>query len=145
MNDVTLPAASAAPTRESQLTAKEAAGEKSQLLADPAFRDRVLANNTDARDQLRALNQTIVTKGGVSEQTESHIAQLQIDADLPNEVVAQLRENHPVSAAERVTAQRSRDALMKDQAWVQKFYSGDRAAKREMTLLNIVLSAPVKE
>jgi hypothetical protein len=65
-------------------------------------------------------------------------------ADLPAEVLQQVRERRPVSTEEYQRAAAEKKQLFRDKEWVRKYFDGDRAARRQMALISIILGSEVR-
>lgn len=68
---------------------------------------------------------------------------LSLTADLPPAVIEQIRQGQPVSLSEYRLAAGRRRALMDDPAFVARYMNNDAAARREMLLLNVIVSSRV--
>jgi len=60
-------------------------------------------------------------------------------------VARSVLDGSPVSAEERNQASIAKDRLMKDVDWTKKYLAGDGEARRQMGLLNVILTRSVKE
>jgi hypothetical protein len=60
---------------------------------------------------------------------------------LPDAVQQQVRAGTPVSEAEYTAAVRRRAQLMADSDWSERYLRGDRAARQELALCNIILGS----
>jgi hypothetical protein len=60
-------------------------------------------------------------------------------ADLPADVLQQVRERRPVTAEEYQHAAAEKKLLFRDKDWVRKYFDGDRAARTKMALISIII------
>jgi hypothetical protein len=67
------------------------------------------------------------------------------EAGLTDDVVKQALAGQPVSQAEYDAAARRKAALMKDSTFTSAFLKGNGPEKETMTLLNVILSSPLKQ
>jgi hypothetical protein len=66
-------------------------------------------------------------------------------ADLPAEVLQQVREQRPVSLDEYKAAAAELARLKKDRAFVARYMDGDRAAATRMALCHIIIGSPIQQ
>ena len=71
----------------------------------------------------------------------SYLNDLGIRPEITRDVLA---GTHEVTQAEFDATQQWKEDHLADKEWVEKFMSGDREAKRKMTLANIILTGGVK-
>lgn len=142
--------------------ANEAAARLSDLKADPKWRDQYLKGSSTHAKEMRDL-QAVVDKEQNTQvdmaiagklydgiQPGGHLAAVGT-AEMLREagigdaaVIRQVLAGEEVTPQEHAAATETKERLMKDQDFVKKYMTGDGDAKRQMTLLNVVLSSPVK-
>lgn len=143
-------------------TAGEAAARLEAIKSDPKWRDEYLGGSKAHATELREL-QAAADKER-STQTEMAIAGQLFDGIQPSGhlaavgtaemlrtsgindtgVIRQVIAGQSVTVEEHAAATEEKARLLRDSDWVAKYTSGDGVAKRQMTLLNIVLSSPIK-
>jgi hypothetical protein len=155
-----------APTRADPVIPSDgsaAAARLNELKADPKWRDEYLGGSVSHAKEMRDL-QAVISKGGNVEAdlaiagvldagafqtakrmtmigTAEHLRESGIgDANVIRQVLA----GDPVTPEEHSAASQTKARLMNDQDFVKRYTAGDGEAKRQMTLLNIVVSSPVK-
>lgn len=124
-----------------------------ELKADPDFVKRHLSGDLNTREELTRLHELAYTpaEGSISmggptpaavrAEMADHLSTL---SDLPAAVIEQIKSGAPVSADEFRLAVGRKNALMGDPAWVAKYMKNDATAQRDMLLLNVILSSPIK-
>lgn len=141
----------------------DAAARLNDLKADPAWRDELLNGSASHLKEMRDL-QAIISRGGNPEVdkaiagvldaapfqttkrmtmigTAEHLREVGIgDANVIRQVLA----GDSVTPEEHAAASETKARLMRDNDFVTRYTAGDGEAKRQMTLLNIVVSSPVK-
>ena len=65
------------------------------------------------------------------------------DQGLNDDSIIQALEGGAVSSAEHRAAQALQSARHNDPAWVQRLLAGNYEARRELTLMSIILTSPV--
>jgi hypothetical protein len=150
------------------MTAEQAWARRSELARDAAFQDRLRKGDGAARDELTKVakgissGMTFIGGPGVSLESlgqqaveaaaakqaferEQNIDAIRKVADISDEVAQQVRERRPVTRAEKDRAAQRWNLLKKDQAWVTRLMSGDRAANTEKVLLDIIKASPLAD
>jgi hypothetical protein len=116
------------------------------------FQELLARNDPAALEELRSVRSTINTPtslriGEIADQTpegrENMVNTWANFCDLPPEVLQQVREQRPVSAAEFRLAQAERRRLMQDSEFVRQYLSGSRAARSRMALISIILGSQI--
>lgn len=140
--------------------AEAAAARMEQLKDDAAFQERV--KNLDATafaeheklwrqaHGLPAEKQPAVNTGDVFaeanarvlRETETRADMLRADG-LNDEQSYQILNGRPIPLAERRYHEQELARLKQDKAWVQKYFDGDREARRQMRMLTAALTLPV--
>jgi hypothetical protein len=125
----------------------ETAGARiAELKADPAFTERYLSGETNARAEFTRLH-SLAAKGVVNGDgihRGMQVDALKKHADLPPEAWAQVANNGPVFAHERAEALQMKERCMRDKAWVSKYLDGSREEVSLMTRISLILASPVK-
>ncbi|MDI1343333.1 MAG: hypothetical protein PSV22_04415 [Pseudolabrys sp.] len=164
MTEVTTPPAPAAEIT----TPQDAAARLETLGGDKQWRDKFFAGDAAARQEFEALT---TLKAGPDVRIDAALAgavngggQIEIlDEDNPfttsqlASVVANFREDNlsdatikqvikgeAVSADEHRLAKETLSRLVGDREWAKKLLSGDVGARRDHTLLHIIVNSPVK-
>jgi hypothetical protein len=119
--------------------------------ADKDWNTRYLAGGMKERREMDLIHQALAPPPmAVPTDTVSmdrHVAALRewLGGDLSPEIEAEFREGRPASPREHSLAVQRRGERMSDRSWVVKYRDGDKAAAREMTLLNFIISKPVRD
>lgn len=141
----------------------DAAARLNELKADPAWRDELLDGSVSHLKEMRDL-QAVIGRGGNPEvdkaiaglldaapfQTTKRMTMIGTAEHLRESgigdanVIRQVLAGDPVSPEEHAVATETRARLMRDSDFVARYTAGDGEAKRQMTLLNIVVSSPIK-
>lgn len=144
-------------------TASEAAARLEALKSDPKWRDELLGGSKTHAREMRELQAAvdkeqnarteramagIVPKAGPFEdgkarQMVEHANYLRAN-HVPDAAIRQSLAGSDVTQAEHDAATRAKAALMDDQDFVKAFLGGHGPAKTQMSLINIVLSSPIK-
>jgi hypothetical protein len=143
--------------------ASDAAARLNELKSDPKWRDQLLDGSPSHLKEMRDLN-AVISRGGNPEVdkaiagvldaapfqttkrmtmigTAEHLREAGIgDANVIRQVLA----GDPVTPEEHAAATETKARLMRDNDFVTRYTAGDGEAKRQMTLLNIVVSSPIK-
>lgn len=144
-------------------TADEAATRLAAVQADPKWRDEYLSGSKAhakelrdlqaAADRERSTQSEMAVAGELYPgiQPSGHLARVGTAAMLresgigDDNVIRQVLTGQPVSAEEHAAAVEAKARLMRDSDFVAKYTAGDGEAKRQMRLINIVLSSPIKK
>lgn len=147
LSGATPPAEPVSPSREQAFARLDA------MQRSPAFAELLIRNDPAARAELKAVRDVVNTPTGlrmferpdsIETGRESVVNTWSNFADLPPEVLQQVRERRPVSADEFKLAQAERKRLMADREFVKKYFDGDRDARRRMSLVSIILGSEIK-
>jgi hypothetical protein len=142
MNDITGASGLLPPDQ----TPETAGARIAELKADPAFTERYLSGETNARAEFTQLH-NLAAKGPVSSDgihRSMQIDALKKQADLPPQCWDQVANNGPVFQHERDEALRMKERVMRDKAWVSKYLDGSREEVSLMTRISLILASPVK-
>ncbi|MCK1542207.1 hypothetical protein IVA98_32935 [Bradyrhizobium sp. 160] len=164
-NATPAPPAAPAPPPAPVIPETEAAAlaRKAQLTADPKWRDEYLSGSPRHAKELSDL-EAVIQKGNADPQTEMAIAGELFDGIQPSghlaavgaaemlreagvrdtAVIRQVLTGEAVSAEEHAAATETKARLMANHDFAKRYVSGDGEARREMTLLNVILSSPIK-
>jgi hypothetical protein len=148
----------------------EALAERTRLLADPNWKAQFESGSKPHVEQMKSLLTTAgrglfqfgqgvnpAVLGDLAAQAEgdraAHAAleaervvdTLRQTADIPDDVADMVRNNTPVSAAERTWAESQKRLLMRDQTFLERFNKGEREAVSRWTILAIILARPVQQ
>jgi len=125
-----------------------------QMRADSRFQELLVRGDAAALHELKTLTaltrlptgiQVNVKPDQTPEARENVADTWASRADLPPEVLQQVRERRPVSAEEYKRAVQMKKQLHSDKAWVSRFLAGDREAGRQSALISIILGSQIKE
>jgi hypothetical protein len=141
--------------------AAEAVTRLTQLSADGEWANAVLSGNGPQVAQFKSLQEMIATGDNVDKavsgvledgpfQQSGHIQNVGVAASLRDqgirdEVIREVLSGRPVTQQEHEMAVRWKADHMGDSEYVKKYLAGEREQVREMTLVNIILSSPIKE
>ncbi|MEH2485422.1 hypothetical protein [Bradyrhizobium sp. AZCC 2230] len=154
-------AARVAPVIPSEASA--AAARLNELKSTPEWRDQLLDGSPSHLKEMRDL-QAVISRGANPEvdkaiagvldaapfQTTKRMTMIGTAEHLrasgigDTGVIRQVLAGEPVTPEEHATATETKARLMNDQDFVKRYTAGDGEAKRQMTLLNIVISSPKK-
>ncbi|MCA1414474.1 hypothetical protein I6F30_25460 [Bradyrhizobium sp. NBAIM20] len=156
------PAPAAPPPPEIPATSAEAAARLSALKADPGWREEYLGGNPRHAKEMRDL-QAKIDSGGAPE-VDMAMAGLLDDAPfqstgrlqmigatemfrdlgIRDEVIRETLTNREVTPQEHEAVARLKAERMRDQAWVKELLAGNGQHRRDLMLMDIVLTSPVK-
>jgi hypothetical protein len=150
------------PPPEIPATANEATARLNQLKADPKWRDAFLSGSPRHAKEFAALTETI-DKGDNPEidraiagelydgpfQPSGHMqniaaAQMFRELGIGDDVTRQVLTDHEVTQEEYNKVAQLKAERMRDQDWVKQYMAGNGPQRRDMTLMNIVLSSTIK-
>jgi hypothetical protein len=133
------------PTTE----ADKARAQIAELKANPEWVKRHLGGDHTTRAELARLHEIAftpepgsITMGGPTPEAQraemaDHLGNL---FDVSTAVLDEIRQGKPASVEDHRLAVGRKNALMTDPSWVTKYMNGDASARREMWLLNSILS-----
>ncbi|MEH2570258.1 hypothetical protein [Bradyrhizobium sp. AZCC 2289] len=152
------PAPPAPPT-----TPAEAATRLDQLQADAGWRDKFLSGNGAHVAEFHSLTE-LVAKGDHIDaalaglrlgdgmfQSSDHLTNIGVaeslrDIGIRDEIIRDvLAGTHQVTKAEYRATEIWKADRMADSEWTKKYLAGDREAKRQMTLADIIISGGIRE
>ena len=145
------PAADMVPIES--MTAEQATARLAAVKADPKWRDAFLKGDGKATGEHAALVRVIFADGGdpkiqaqaeTFRQRESLVNYYRSRAAIPDAVADMVMNDTPVTAVEAERAEQEWQRLKADPAWVTKLMSGDREARTQKTLIDIIKARPVK-
>jgi|SRR6185437_128602 len=154
-------------TPDKPTTPAEAKARLDALSKDPKWRGDYLAGNGEARREFGSLTEMVARAESRIDEvmngtgpapmmevtTPEHpftTAELRSAVDglreigLGDDVIRQVLEDYEVSPEERRAVENLRRDRMADAEWTKKLLAGDHKAKRELTLMSIVLSSKVR-
>ena len=135
-----------------------------ELAHDKQFADQVMSGNITARETLDRLTE-MVASGSPADlalagvMPENHVnanpgASLQDmiaaipsmrEAGISEDAIRQVLEDRPVTRAEYAMTEQLQRERMNDPEWRNRLLAGDHQAKREFTLMSIVLASQIEE
>lgn len=144
-------------------TATEAATRLAEIKADPKWRTEYLGGSVRHAKEMRDLQAVVNADKSRDPQAEMAVNGILYDGIQPSghlakvgtaemlravgaddAVVRQVLAGEPVSASEHAAASAARARLMKDHDFTAKYLAGDGESRRALTMLNIVISSPIK-
>jgi hypothetical protein len=145
--DLSLPGGRPAPDVP-QMSVSEATSRKNEFMADKAKVDALMAGDADATATWRSIVNAISAQPLTPTDPREEAAEaLQQSAgfQLSEEVLQEIRENRPVSPLERHFAQSKFDEFKNDPAWIQALNRGSMKERKELALIQSILSRPVRD
>jgi hypothetical protein len=145
--DLSLPGAQPAP-EVPPLSYAAAESRKQEILASAELRQKIMDSDAEMTAEWRRITVAL------SRPPETPTAPREAAADALNasagyglspEVLQEFVENRPVSPQEVYFARAKFDELKQDPSWFQRYQRGDMEARRQMALINSILSRPVKD
>jgi hypothetical protein len=140
------PAETVTPSRE------QAYSRLGEMTRSPAFQELLLRNDPAALAELKSIRRQINAPSGlqimVKPDSTPGARQDVLDtwsrfADLPSDVLEQVRERQPVSESEYKRALALKKQLHSDKDWVTRFFNGNVEARRQSALISIILSSEI--
>lgn len=155
--------APAPPPATAPANAAEASTRLNELKSDVAWRDRYLAGGLTEARQINELHEAI-NKGdnpdvdkamaGILDdgpiQRSEHMqmigaAQWMREKGIRDEVIREALTGKGVTQQERDAVERLKADRLRDHAWTKEFLAGNGEHVRDMTLMNIVLTASIRK
>jgi hypothetical protein len=155
----------ATPAPPEGMTPEQGWAKRSELRSNPDFLERVRAGDTAAMGELRDAEKAI--QGGIQIHAgvgvdprslgdkateaanaaaaldmENYIDSLRRTVDVPEDVAAMIRNRTPTTRREKHEAQLLRQRLRSDRALQERRMAGDRAARSQEFLIDVILGAP---
>jgi hypothetical protein len=132
------------------MTPEQAARQKHRMLSDPGFAAAVARGDPHEsrkwKEVNRALNPPVdqaTAEGRQYARNMDALAYFRANAELSPAVLDQVAAGGPVSLEERQEAIFMKQRLFSDKNFVRRVLDGDREAKTQMTLVNMVLASPI--
>lgn len=131
----------------------EAFGKLDALQKSPEFQRRIIDGDPSAIAELKMVRAVvnapssiqIMGRADATPEAREMVAGTWSDfASLPAAVIAQAKNPQPISEEEYRFATEEKRRLFRDQAWIKRYFDGDRDARTKMATLSIVLSSPIK-
>jgi hypothetical protein len=133
--------------------AEQAVAKIAELKGNSDWLKRHLNGSQETRQEMASLHELAYAPapGSVISGMPTHEAQLADQAewaannyDVPPEVIQQIRDRTPISEQEYKQTVARKNALMADPAFRARALAGDAAAQRELFLINVNLSSPIR-
>jgi hypothetical protein len=121
---------------------------KQAFFADKAKMDSLMAGGVDATNEWRAIVAGLSAQPAApADPREAAAEHLNACAgyNLSEEVLQEFVENRPVSPLEQHYAQSKFEEMKQDREWFARYQRGEIQARREMALVQSILSRPVKD
>jgi hypothetical protein len=135
-----------APVQE--MSFDQAVSLKAELMGNAEWRDKYYNGDPTARQQMDAIVRGLTPKqGGPGDPSsaEEAIDFLRQRADISDEVAQMIRTRMPISPQERRMTEQLKERLFADKAWVKRYLDGGREEQNTMAMINVNLSAPVRD
>jgi hypothetical protein len=145
--DLNLPDARPAP-EVPPLSYAAAESRKAEIMNDPALRQAILDENVDAVAEWRrityALSRPPDTPTTPLAEAAQHLQQTS-GQQLNDFQMQEIQENRPVSPQERHFALSKFEEFKNDADWFRRYQAGNMEARKQMALVQSILSRPVRD
>jgi hypothetical protein len=129
------------------MTMQEAASRKSEFLGNKEKMAALMAGDAAASAEWWLITQNLWQPTQFTQPRDEVTEHLQESAGytLSDEVLAEFRENRPVTPDEYRFAQARFDSRKQDPEWIAKLNRDDLETKKELALIQSILSRPVRD
>jgi hypothetical protein len=144
--DLELPGATVVPAAPA-FSMQEAASRKEAFLQDKTKTAALLNGDATATAEWRLINDHLWQAPAIIGPRDDVTNHLQESSghQLSAEVLAEFRENRPVSVADYKLAQQRLESRKQDPEWLKKYFRGDHETRKEVALINSILSRPISD
>lgn len=144
--DLQIPGAPVVPAAPAMSPA-EAASRKSEFLASKEKTTALMNGDAAATNEWRLITQNLYQPPQFTQARDEVTEHLWESSGytLRPEVLQEFRENRPVSPDEYRFARARFDARKQDPEWISKLNRGDPETKKELALIQSILSRPVRD
>jgi hypothetical protein len=124
-----------------------AASMKEAFLADKTKTTALLDGDAAATAEWRLINDHLWQPPQFTQPRDEVTEHLQESSGyaLSPEVLQEFRENRSVSPAEHRMARQRLESRKQDPEWLTKYFRGDHEVKKEVALINSILSRPISD
>jgi MoxR-like ATPase len=142
------------PPEERSVSVQKAWTRLDEIRKSPGTQEALARGDRELSEEIKSLTALTRTPTGIrvnelpdrTPEARQSIADTWSEfADLPAEVLQQVRERRPVSLDEYKLALAEKKRLFADKEWVRKYFDGDRAARTRMALISIITTSEVRE
>ena len=91
------------------------------------------------------INRGLTTTEAPATEREAIIEHLRQYGDISEAVADEIRSGRASTPWERQRTLEKRNYLFQDAGWVARYEAGDRQARMEVALINLILSRPVRD
>lgn len=146
-HDLGIPGAVAPPAPPPPISMAEAASRKSEFLASKEKMAALMNGNSAASNEWQFITQNLWQPPQFTQPRDEATEHLQESSGhtLSPEVLEEFRSNQPVSPAERRLAEQRLESRKNDPVWLAKYMRGDHETRKEVALINSILSRPVRD
>jgi len=147
-SDLAVPGAGpVVPAAPPPISMAEAASRKAEFLADKTKTAALMNGDVNATAEWKLITDNLYQAPQVTAPRDEVTNHLQESAGgtLPEAVLAEYRENRPVSPAEYRMARTRFDSRLQDKEWIAKLNRGDLDTKKELVLVQSILSRPIRD
>ena len=125
----------------------KAASRKQEFLSDQTKINALMAGDVKATAEWQLITNHLYQPPQVTAPRDEVTNHLQESSGytLPPEVLQEYRENRPVTSDEYRMARAKFDSRLQDREWQAKLNRGDLEAKKELALIQSILSRPVRD
>jgi hypothetical protein len=145
--DLGVPGAVAPPAPPPPMSMAEAASRKSEFLANKEKTAALMNGDVGATNEWRLINEHLWQPPQHTQPRDEVTEHLQESSGytLSPEVLQEFRENRPVTPDEYRMARARFDARKQDPEWIAKLNRGNPEVKKELALIQSILSRPVRD
>jgi hypothetical protein len=124
----------------------EAADRKSAFLADKTTKAALMAGSANETAEWRLITENLYQAPEITQPRDEVTEHLNASSGytLPDDVLQEFRENKPVTPNEYRMARARFEARIQDPAWQTKINRGDPEARKELALIQSILSRPIR-
>jgi len=133
-----------APDAPAPLTYEAAVSRKAELFSKPGWAERYLQGDQTARREFTELTAALALGAPDPGRTAREIGASGLKGFLKAHHIQEYLDQTPVTQDIHDEAVELRKSLMLDRAFVAQYLDGSREARQKLSLLAIVLNAPVK-
>jgi hypothetical protein len=126
---------------------QEAADRKAEFLVNKEKTTALMNGDVGATNEWRLINDHLWQAPAIVGPRDEVTEHLQASSGhtLSPEVLEEFRSNQPVSPAERRMAQQRLESRKQDPQWLAKYMRGNHETRKEVALINSILSRPVRD
>src|SRR5271156_4175076 len=132
-----------APDAPAPLTYEQAVSRKAELFSKPGWAERYLQGDQTARREFTELTAALALGAPDPGRTAREIGASGLKGFLKAHHIQEYLDQTPVTQDIHDEAVELRKSWMRDKERVAKYLDGDRGTRRELSLMSIVLNAPI--